>query len=146
MTVPGDPVQSGIDWDALVHDFATPPKEFSPVPIWWWSGDRLERGRLRWQMEQLIAGGIYNAVILNLAPTSPLYGADPDQPRFMSDEWWAIFEGACEDAQELGMRLWFYDQIGFSGANLQGEIVRSEQAYTGQSLACVTSEGEGPLE
>ena len=132
--------------DDLARQFSTPQREFSPVPIWWWSGDRLERGRLRWQMEQLMAGGVYNVVILNLAPTGPLYGSDPDQPRFMSDEWWDIFLGVCEDAQTLGMRIWFYDQIGFSGANLQGEIVRETPAYAGQSLTSLTIEGEGALE
>jgi hypothetical protein len=43
--------------EKLTRQFAVPPKAFSPVPIWWWSGDKLERTRLRWQMEQLIAGG-----------------------------------------------------------------------------------------
>ena len=131
--------------ETIAQQFAIPQKAFSPVPIWWWSGDRLERSRLRWQMEQLIAGGIYNAIILNLAPTSPLYGADPDQPRFMSEEWWALFLGMCEDARELGMRIWFYDQIGFSGANLQGEIVRAEPSFAGQALTSLTVEGEGAL-
>jgi hypothetical protein len=132
--------------ETLARQFASPQKEFSPVPIWWWSGDRLERTRLRWQMEQLIAGGIYNVIILDLAPTGPLYGSDPDQPRFMSEEWWDIFLGVCEDARQLGMRLWFYDQIGFSGANLQGEIVRHEPSYAGQALTSITVEGEGALE
>ncbi len=133
-------------WDHLAQQFANPPKEFSPAPIWWWSGDPLEISRLRWQMERLIEGGVYNVVILNLAPTSPLYGSDPDQPPFMSEAWWDIFLGVCEDAKALGMRIWFYDQIGFSGANLQGELVRANPAYTGQSLESVTAEGEGVLE
>jgi hypothetical protein len=63
-------------------------------------------------MEQLISGGVYNAIVLNLAPTGPLYGADPDRPPFLSDEWWSIFKTMCEDALALGMRIWFYDQIG----------------------------------
>ncbi len=131
--------------DTLAQQFATPQKEYSPVPIWWWSGDKLERSRLRWQMEQLIAGGIYNVIILNLAPTSPLYGSDPDQPHFMTEEWWTIFLDMCEDAKALGMRVWFYDQIGFSGANLQGGIVRDNPDYAGQALNSVTAEGTGSL-
>ncbi|MCA0453725.1 MAG: hypothetical protein LCI00_07105 [Chloroflexi bacterium] len=131
--------------ETLAQQFATPQKEFSPVPIWWWSGDKLERGRLRWQMEQLIAGGIYNVIILNLAPTSPLYGSDPDRPHFMTEEWWTIFLEMCEDAKALGMRVWFYDQIGFSGANLQGGIVRDNPDYAGQALNSVTVEGTGSL-
>jgi len=139
-------IQSAATLDQIARQFATPLKEFSPVPIWWWSGDQLERGRLRWQMEQLIKGGVYNVIILNLAPTSPLYGSDPDRPHFLTEEWWTHFLEMCEDAREIGMRVWFYDQIGFSGANLQGEIVRDNPEFAGQALNSVTVEGEGSLQ
>ncbi len=131
---------------ALAQGFSTPARDFSPVPIWWWSGDRLERDRLRWQLEQFAAGGVYNLIVLNLAPTGPLYGSDPDDPPFRSEAWWELFARVCEDAQPLGIRLWFYDQIGFSGANLQGEVVRDEPSYAGQWLECAVAEGEGSLE
>lgn len=127
--------------DELAQNFATPPRAYSPVPIWWWSGDTLTRERLRWQLEQLIAGGVYNAVILNLAPTGPLYGSDPDDPTFLSEAWWTLFEGVCEDAEALGFRLWFYDQLGFSGANLQAELVRNNPNFSGESLESLTSDG-----
>ena len=39
-----------------------------------------------------------------------------------------------------------YDQIGFSGANIQGEIVREQPEYAGQWLESVCVEGEGTLE
>jgi hypothetical protein len=144
MTVPrGDESSSLAD---LARGFADPPKAFSPVPIWWWSGDALTRERLRWQMQQLVAGGVYNVVILNLAPTGPLYGSDPDRPAFLSDAWWSLFEGVCEDAEAIGMRLWFYDQIGFSGANVQADLVRKNGAFSGEALETLTTEGEGALE
>src|SRR6266480_2153246 len=93
----------------LAKNFSDPPREFSPAPIWWWSGEALEPGRLRWQMERFAEGGVYNLVILNLAPTGPLYGSDQDDPEFLSEGWWEIFEGVCRDAQRLKMRIWFYD-------------------------------------
>lgn len=111
-----------------------PDHAFSPAPIWWWSGERLESGRLRWQLEQFAAGGVYNLVILNLAPSGPLHGSLADEPAFLTKEWWDIFRGVCADARSLGIRLWFYDQIGFSGANLQGTLVRGEPSYAGQEL------------
>ncbi len=129
----------------LARGFASPPKAFSPVPIWWWSGDVLTRERLRWQMQQLVAGGVYNVVILNLAPTGPLYGSDPDRPAFLSEGWWRLFEGVCEDAEAIGMRVWFYDQIGFSGANLQADLVRQNGTFSGEALETLTTEGAGNL-
>src|SRR5688500_17472638 len=129
----------------LAREFAEAPKAFSPVPIWWWSGERLERSRLRWQLTQFAAGGVFNLIILNLAPTGPLYGSDADDPPFFSEAWWNLFLGVCADARELGVRLWFYDQIGFSGANLQGVLVHRNPAFAGHWLAAVTAEGDGAL-
>jgi hypothetical protein len=107
---------------------------FGPVPIWWWSGARLTAERLRWQMDALLSQGVAQAVILNLAPTGPLYGCLADDPPFMTEEWWAIFLGACDDAAERGFRFWPYDQIGFSGANLQGRLVTARPEWAGQAL------------
>lgn len=112
-----------------------PDARFSPAPIWWWSGDALDPQRLRWQLERFVAGHVYNVVILNLAPTGPLHGSLADAPHFLTPEWWSIFRGVCADARELGVRIWFYDQIGFSGANVQGQIVRQHPEYAGQMLA-----------
>lgn len=134
-----------VSFKELVERFANPPRDFSPVPIWWWSGERLERERLRWQLEQFAAGGVFNLVVLNLAPTGPLYGSDADDPAFLSEEWWQIFRGMCADARQLGVCIWFYDQIGFSGANLQADLVRAAPAFSGQWLACAVVEGEGRL-
>ena len=43
-----------------------------------------------------------------------------------------LFEGVCRDADELGCQLWFYDQIGFSGANFQGQVVRERPEQAGR--------------
>ncbi len=136
---------NGVSLVDAARAFGGMPKEYSPAPIWWWSGEKLDRARLRWQLEQFAAGGVYNLVILNLAPTGPLYGSDADDPPFFSEAWWEIFLGVCADARELGVRLWFYDQIGFSGANLQGGLVRENPQYAGQWLASQVVEGEGEL-
>lgn len=126
--------------------FSVPPKEYSPAPIWWWSGERLDAQRLRWQLERFAEGGVYNLIVLNLAPTSPLYGSDADDPPLFSEEWWEIFLGVCGDARELGVRIWFYDQIGFSGANFQGEVVRENGVFAGEWLESVIYEGSEPAE
>jgi hypothetical protein len=118
--------------NALWERFAEPPRAFSPVPLWWWSGETVTAERLRWQLERLAAGGVFNVVVMNVAPTSPLYGKDADDPPFMSEPWWELFEGVCRDADELGVSLWFYDQIGFSGANFQGQVVRAQPVHAGR--------------
>ncbi|MDL4774404.1 glycosyl hydrolase [Actinomadura xylanilytica] len=113
---------------------ADPPRAYSPAPIWWWSGDRLDRRRLRDQLERFAAGGVHNLVVLNLAPSGPMFGADADDPPFFSEAWWELLDGVCEDAGALGVSLWFYDQLGFSGADLQARLVRDAPGYAGRWL------------
>jgi len=66
----------------LAESFREPPKIFSPVPTWWWSGEPVVKERLRWQMERLAEAGVFNVLIMNLAPNGPLFGSDPDEPCF----------------------------------------------------------------
>ncbi|MBA8954970.1 glycosyl hydrolase [Actinomadura namibiensis] len=120
--------------DRLRAVLDAPPRAYSPAPIWWWSGERLDRRRLRDQLERFAAGGVYNLVILNLAPSGPMFGADADDPAFFTDAWWELLDGVCEDAAGLGVSLWFYDQLGFSGADLQARLVRDVPAFAGRWL------------
>ena len=128
---------------ATLHQgFATPNPEYSPVPIWWWSGDRLELERMIWQVDQLVAQGVHNAVVLNLAPTGPMHGALSDEPHFLSEEWWGLWDALCAHAQKVGMRFWFYDQIGFSGANLQGRLAVANPGFVGMELTHAVLDAE----
>ncbi|MGH9094004.1 MAG: hypothetical protein ACRDXE_02480, partial [Acidimicrobiales bacterium] len=129
----------------LATRFADVDPAYGPVPIWWWSGARLERDRLRRQMEHLVAAGVTQAVVMCLAPRGPLYGSLADDPPFLSEEWWKIFLDACEDASALGFKFWLYDQYGFSGANFQGQLVAAHPTWAGQELnrsECEVADGE----
>jgi hypothetical protein len=132
--------------ERLATVLADPPRAFSPVPIWWWSGEALDADRLRWQLERFAEGGVYNLVVLNLAPSGPAHGCDPDDPPFLSERWWELFLGACHDAKRLGISLWFYDQLGFSGADLQAKLVARHPRYAGRRLHRDTTSGPGRLE
>jgi hypothetical protein len=129
--------------DELLTRFTDPGPQYGPLPIWWWSGATVSRERLREQMGKLVEGGVRQAVVLCLAPTGPTFGAIADDPPFLSDEWIALFDGACADAEELGFTLWLYDQIGFSGANFQGRLIAREPAFAGRALYRTESEGTG---
>lgn len=124
----------------LQETFDHPPREFSPTPFWWWGGERLELERLRWQMEQLVAGGVYNVVIVQIAPNGPNRGKDADDPPFMSDEWWGFFLAVCEHAQKLGMRIWYDDHIKFYGAHFQGPESVEDERSRGMMLSSLTVE------
>ena len=119
---------------ALRKLFADPPRTFGPTPLWWWSGGEVTRERLEWQMRRFAEGGIYNLVVINLAPAGPIVDAQADDPAWFSEEWWDRFIFTCELALELDMKIWFYDQIGFSGANVQGSITHRHPEDAGRTL------------
>ncbi|HEY3504355.1 MAG TPA: hypothetical protein VGN37_16420 [Actinocatenispora sp.] len=135
--------QSGVR--AAERAFAEPDPAYGPVPIWWWSGDRLDVDRLCEQLHHLVDGGVRAAVVLNLAPSGPLHGALADDPPFLSDAWWDIFLAVCAEARRIGFRIWFYDQIGFSGANFQAQLVGADPAYAGWDLRHAEATGTGSL-
>ena len=123
---------------ALLDGFREADPAFSPNPLWWWSGDRLDEDRLKWQLERFREGGVFNLTVICLAPAGPLYGHFADDPPFMSDEWWRIFRAVCDHAGGLGMHIWFYDQIGFSGANFQGQVINRHPQHVGMTIERVT--------
>ncbi|WP_086819648.1 hypothetical protein [Allokutzneria sp. NRRL B-24872] len=127
----------------LLARFTDPAPEYGPLPIWWWSGAKVTRERLREQMEKLVAGGVRQAVVLCLAPTGPMFGSVADDPAFLTPEWIELFDGACADAEELGFTLWLYDQIGFSGANFQGRLIAATPSSAGQALYRTSVEVSG---
>ena len=132
-----------IDAD-LIARFDDPPREYGPTPLWWWSGGKVTREGIRWQLQRFTEGRIDNLVLMNLAPKGPTYGAAPDDPVWFSEEWWELFAYTCEVARELGIKLWFYDQIGFSGANIQGQITARHPEAAGRAIRSrEASVGEG---
>ncbi|MCL4544433.1 MAG: hypothetical protein M1118_07525, partial [Chloroflexi bacterium] len=114
--------------------FARVDPRYGPVPLWWWSGEPVTEERLRWQLQQLRAAGLRNLCIINLAPAGPTHGCAADSPPFYSERWWELFGCALDEAERLGMLLWFYDQIGFSGANFPARLVTEQPEFAGYQL------------
>lgn len=108
--------------------------QFGPLPFWWWSGDEVTAERIRWQLQKFRSGGIRQIGIINIAPTGPQFGSVSDRPALFSEDWWALFEVAVREAERLGMRLFFYDQIGFSGSNFPARIVADHPECAGYAL------------
>ncbi|MGO4429849.1 hypothetical protein AB4Z54_66665, partial [Streptomyces sp. MCAF7] len=68
-----------------------------------------------------------------------------DDPPYLSEEWLRLLDGACADADELGFSLWMYDQIGFSGANFQGQLTARNPEFAGLALYRTSVSAEGEL-
>ncbi|ASA25782.1 hypothetical protein [Paenibacillus donghaensis] len=123
-----------MNYKNLRERFAAPDPDFGPVPFWWWSAEEITAERVRWQLQKFRSGGLRNIGILNIAPTGPQYGSAADDPPYFSERWWSMFEVALREAQRLGMRIFFYDQIGFSGSNFPAHLVAEQPELAGYLL------------
>jgi len=129
------PVVAGSgDLEELRRSFAYADPRYGPVALWWWSGEPVRAERLRWQLGRLADAGIRNLCVIDLAPVAPTAGCAPDEPTFASEAWWDLFGVALEEAERLGSRLWFYDQLGFSSANIQARLVADRPETAGHRL------------
>lgn len=120
--------------DSFLCGFLVPDPGFGPVPLWWWDAECVTPERIRWQMEKLRQGGIRNLCVINLAPAGPNAESAGSCPAFYSEGWWECWESAVRMAERLEMRLWYYDQIGFSGANFPAHIALKHPEWRGYHL------------
>jgi len=140
-----NPTPSGADQAEMLRSvFDEPFPDYSPTPFWWWSGEPLELQRLIWQLDRLVEGGIYNLAVIHLAPAGPMFGTRGDQPLYFTEEWWTIFRGMCEHARKIGVKIWFYGQLGVAGANVQGRLVMQRPEFRGEKIDRLVYEGTGP--
>ncbi len=121
---------------SLREGFTRTDPRYGPVPLWWWSGEPVTEERLRWQLQKLRAAGLRNLCVINLAPAGPTHGCGADDPPFYDERWWSLFGCALDEAERLGMFLWYYDQIGFSGANFPARLVAETPEFAGYQLLC----------
>lgn len=133
-----------MSFEQLRQRFNNADPHFGPVPFWWWSAEEITEERVCWQLRKFRQGGLRNIGIMNIAPTGPQYGSVSDNPAYFSERWWKMFEVALHEAERLEMRLWFYDQIGFSGANLPARIVTEHPEYAGYHLSRFTGDEQLP--
>jgi hypothetical protein len=101
-----DPERVGHDPESLDAGFADPPREYGPVPLWWWDGDELDDDRLTEQLEDLAAGGITGVCFISKYP----HGPEGDQARYFSEEWWDHMEHVASECARLDVDLWVHDE------------------------------------
>jgi len=132
----------------LRNAFINPPWNYSPVPFYWWAGEKLDRGRIAWQLDQLCQKGVRRVVISY--PHSADGSTDVGDPAIFSTEWWDLFRWFLSACRERGMTAGIQDytivgpilqSIGDETADMQGGRMScvSQQACGG-SVVRITCE------
>ena len=96
----------------FAEDFRTPPPGYGEVPFWWWTGEKLDKARLRWQLEELHRAGVAGTQVNYSHERQFGWRTAAHEPKLFTDKWWEMFSCAAEVSAELGMG------IGLSGYTL----------------------------
>lgn len=123
------------DLDVL-PGFQNPPAGYGEVPFWWWTGDLLDKDRLRWQIEQLHEKGIPGMQV-NYAheDTSgwPTYAAEPE---IFSDAWWDLWRFVADECIQRGMGIGLsgYTIDWPNGRSLVSRLIYSDPEIQGREI------------
>jgi len=150
----------------LSASFQSPPEGFGEVAFYWWVGGKLDRERIRWQLDQL-AGAKISGLQINYAhgPTGGIsWGLTyPSDPPLFSEEWWELFAWFKGEANARGMAVslsdytlgigqgWFCDEIirdpGLRGSVLEAVVLEADSdmsaTWTPDTLAAYAVKGGG---
>lgn len=119
--------------------FLNPPATHSPVPFYWWAGERLERERIAWQLDQLREKGVRQTVISY--PHEASGCNSPGDPPLFSPEWWELLRWFLAACRERGMTVGFQDYT-LVEPILQG-IGRSTPGMQGGQMSCAAQRVSG---
>ena len=137
-------IDAPLTGEQLAAAFRQPPSGFGPNPAWWWCGERLTPERLEWQMRQFRAGGLDQITIISISPHWAQHGYPPDDPPFYSEEWWRCFLHVAHVADELGMRLWYFDHIGTFPTRYPVDLITQHPEFAARQLARLPGVAELP--
>ena len=88
------------------QDFANPPEPWWPRPLWFWNNTRVTVETVKDQMRQARDRCHYGG--FGILPFGKEFA-----PAYLSDEYFAVYGAALEQAKALGQTLSLYDEYGF---------------------------------
>ncbi len=92
-------------------------KEYRPLPFWSWN-DKLEKEKLinqiHWMNENGMGGFFMHA-------RSGLI------TEYLSEDWMQCIEACADEAENLGMKAWIYDENGWPSGFVGGKLLEDEK-------------------
>ena len=120
--------------DFRLNDFFAPPKEFTPIYSWLWTGP-ISNEETKKQIEKMRDFGIKGFYIIPL-PQSYLPTRIPTMmdPNYMTDAFLDECKFAFDTAREYGMECWLYDEGGYPSGSAAGRVMNEYPEYARRSL------------
>jgi hypothetical protein len=119
-------------------DFTHIETKFRTIPFWSWN-DKLDCGVLREQIRQMHAAGIGGFF---------MHARGGLQTEYLSEEWIECVKACLDEARQLGMEAWLYDENGWPSGFGGGLVNGLGEEYQQKYLRCknVTVSEAGSME
>ncbi len=119
---------------SILETFKDPPRRYGPVPFWFLN-ERLEPGRLQWQVRQMESQHVYGAV---------MHARPGLVTPYLSEEWFAAIGAILQQARECGMEMWIYDEYPWASGMAEYRVPRLHPDFRIRALDRLERVEEGP--
>ncbi len=92
------------------------PAKYQPIPFWSWN-DKLDIAELRRQVRWMYDNGIGGFF---------MHARGGLKTPYLSEEWMQAVDACCDEAQQLGMNAWAYDENGWPSGFAGGKLLEEE--------------------
>ena len=123
------PISPVRNYAQLKDLFTDPPADYRSAPLWDWNEKITEEG-IDFHMKKFKEAGIGGVFV------HPRPGLITE---YLSEEWLKLFDYTVKKGQELGMKVWIYDEnsypSGFAGGHVQAQMPESSFRHKSR-LSC----------
>ena len=129
--------------ESLYTEFLNPPREYSPMPFWFWNGE-LDGKQVQEQIRQMVDQHVYGAF---------LHARDGLRTPYLSEPWWKAMDAGLQEARRSGFLLNFVDEYDWPSGevrniwmvgNHQSEVLKRDPNFRMKSLAYKEQIVHGP--
>lgn len=97
----------------FLEEFQNPPEKYRIKPFWFWNGE-MTKEEIRRQIGEMAEKGLGGMFICaRQGMTLP----------YLSKDWFAMVEYACEEAKRQGLEAWLYDEYPYPSGMSGGEVL-----------------------
>ena len=129
--------------DALYQGFVDPPRDFSPMPFWFWNG-KMEGPVIQKQIRDMVDQHVYGAF---------LHGRDGLETPYFSEGWFQAIGAGLDQSKKSGFEFNFVDEYDWPSGELrnvwmsgnhQSEVLAKRPDLRMKTLAYEAKFVEGP--
>lgn len=121
--------------EQLLDNIAHPPKEFTPIPFWFFN-DKPDEEKIAQQLADYVEKGV-NGIVIH-----PRIGL-PEEIQYLSESYFKVVRYVVRTARQLDMKVVLYDEGMYPSGSAHGLVVAENADYASRGITLADSAGGG---